>query len=404
MSRLRFWLVLFSIACVPVASAEETARPNIAVLDFSANNVSAGEASVVSEFVRAAMVRSGAYPVVDKTNMTRILAEQAFQQTGCTSEDCAVKLGKLLNVHKMVVGEYSVLEGVKFLTAKLVDVETGRIEGTGRVKGFTVVDADAAADRLVAQLTGVAPQGMAYGDTLAKPAAPPVPIYDRLRFSVGWGASTGVMEVATDYFGAPGGPYPGTARRAQERRIAGMMRVGMRVPLGGRWGAGLDVGAGIMPKAGDAGGAIDGVSASTGRPVNIIPESNTSVCGDLAVLGTYRLGRFVLFAGGAVSVAGYRITAQGTSTDASGGSASWRSEPPDANPVSAGVVGGVEILIGRDWSFEIGIREEVAGSEDARIANITVQNGDGTTGTGTATESAKRSGQPWLSGSLRINF
>jgi len=67
--------------------------------------------------------------------MDRILAEQAFQQTGCTSSECAVKLGKLLNVHKMVVGEYSVIEKLRFITASLVDVETGRIERTGNVQG-----------------------------------------------------------------------------------------------------------------------------------------------------------------------------------------------------------------------------------------------------------------------------
>ncbi|MEK7766717.1 MAG: hypothetical protein AAB368_10805, partial [bacterium] len=72
----------------------------------------------------------------------------------CTASDCAVKLGKLLNVGKMVVGEYTLLGTSRFLTASLVDVETSRIERSAKVKGFDVNDADVAADNLVAQLFG----------------------------------------------------------------------------------------------------------------------------------------------------------------------------------------------------------------------------------------------------------
>ena len=138
---------------VLAGGARAEGATNIAILDFKPNNVSAGDAAVVSDFVRAAFVRSGTYTVVDKANMERILSEQAFQQTGCTSSDCAVKLGKLLNVKKMVVGNYALAGPVRFLTAQLVDVESGRIERTGKVKGFEQGEIDTAADDLARQLT-----------------------------------------------------------------------------------------------------------------------------------------------------------------------------------------------------------------------------------------------------------
>jgi len=144
-----------SVAMVaPVASG--SGAENVAVLDLKPNNTSSGEASAISGFVRSAFVKAGVYNVVDKSNMDRILAEQAFQQSGCTDSECAVKLGKLLNVRKMVVGEYTVLGGIRFLSASLVDVETGRIERTSRVKGFELANADQAADTLAAELMGAA--------------------------------------------------------------------------------------------------------------------------------------------------------------------------------------------------------------------------------------------------------
>jgi len=128
-------------------------RTTIAVLDFQANNASAGDASVMTDFVRSAVVKCGVYDVVEKKNMDRILAEQAFQRTGCTSEECAVRLGKILNVRKMLVGTYSVFESVRILTMRLVDVQTGRIEFSGSEKGFDPMTADRAADTLVRQMT-----------------------------------------------------------------------------------------------------------------------------------------------------------------------------------------------------------------------------------------------------------
>lgn len=144
--------LLVALAAYPAFAA--TAQ-NLAILDFKANNTSAGDAAAVSGFVRSAFVKAGAYSVVDKANMDRIMTEQAFQQTGCTDENCAVKVGKLLNVQKMVVGEYTVVGGVRFLTGSLVDVETGKIEKTGKVKGFEPGNVDEAAEKLAAELMGL---------------------------------------------------------------------------------------------------------------------------------------------------------------------------------------------------------------------------------------------------------
>ena len=38
-----------------------------------------------------------------------VLAEQKFQSSGCTEQECAVEMGKLLNVKKMLVGSLSKL-------------------------------------------------------------------------------------------------------------------------------------------------------------------------------------------------------------------------------------------------------------------------------------------------------
>jgi len=100
---------------------------NLAIADFSGKNVSQADASILTDFIRTELVTLGSYNVVEKANMDKILAEAAFQQTGCTTSDCAVKIGKILNVQQMLVGSLSKLMDTYYITINVVEVETGKI-------------------------------------------------------------------------------------------------------------------------------------------------------------------------------------------------------------------------------------------------------------------------------------
>lgn len=108
---------------------------NVAVSDFTADGVSASDASVTANLLRNALVNTGAFNVVEKTRMDAILSEQAFQQAGCTEQDCAVKLGKLLNVRRMFIGSCGKLMGEFMVSVRVVDVESGKITFAEDVKG-----------------------------------------------------------------------------------------------------------------------------------------------------------------------------------------------------------------------------------------------------------------------------
>ena len=138
----------FSLSAVPWKQAgtgqgqEAAKKINLAVMDFSPQSVSASDAVVISDMLRGEMVKTGAFNVIEKQNMDKIMAEQAFQQTGCTSEECAVKLGKLLNVRTILVGSFGKIMGVHVVNLRVVDVETGRIEFGDKVTGATLADLD----------------------------------------------------------------------------------------------------------------------------------------------------------------------------------------------------------------------------------------------------------------------
>jgi len=139
----------------PVAAAP--ARPagqklNVAIADLAAQGVSASDAAVMADILRSEMVKTGQFNVIEKQNMDKVLAEHAFQQTGCTSEECAVKLGKLLNVQRMAVGSFGKLLDSYFLNVRVVDVETGAVIFGDSVEGSKVSDLKAGVKELAAKL------------------------------------------------------------------------------------------------------------------------------------------------------------------------------------------------------------------------------------------------------------
>jgi len=106
----------------------EGEKINVAVTDFEARApLSQSEAAFISDFVRADIVGAGRFNVVDKNNMDKVLAEQGFQQTGCSSAECAVQIGKILNVKMMVVGSCGQLLGKYIITLNVVSVESAKI-------------------------------------------------------------------------------------------------------------------------------------------------------------------------------------------------------------------------------------------------------------------------------------
>ena len=101
----------------------------LAVMELdNRGGVSPSECSLLSDSIRQELFSTGRYRIVDRKNMDQILKEQGFQLSDCTSQECAVQVGKLLGVEKMVVGSIGKL-GQKFmLNLQLLNVETGEIE------------------------------------------------------------------------------------------------------------------------------------------------------------------------------------------------------------------------------------------------------------------------------------
>ena len=110
---------------------EETAaelasgKYTVAVLDFEGRGISKLEAATLTDRLSSELANTNAVILVERGQMSEILNEQGFQQSGCTSAECAAEVGALLGVKNMISGAFGKLGNTYTIDAKMFSVESG---------------------------------------------------------------------------------------------------------------------------------------------------------------------------------------------------------------------------------------------------------------------------------------
>jgi TM2 domain-containing membrane protein YozV len=136
MLRIKLKLLLMIPAvlasALPVLAQDKTAAPEktaVAVLQFEPRNISQAEAVILSDRLRAELVATNFYNVLEREQMDKILKEQKLQLTGaCSDASCLVKVGQLMAVTKMMGGTISKIGNTYTVQARVIDVEKGVID------------------------------------------------------------------------------------------------------------------------------------------------------------------------------------------------------------------------------------------------------------------------------------
>lgn len=104
-------------------------KERVAVMELEAVGSTPVQASAMSDRLREELLNTGKYTLVDRQQIENVLKEQALQQTGCTSTECAVQVGKVLGVRKLVTGRITKIDEQQWLlSANMIDVETAETQ------------------------------------------------------------------------------------------------------------------------------------------------------------------------------------------------------------------------------------------------------------------------------------
>jgi TolB-like protein len=124
-----------ALAVPSLATAQGGSKPTVAVLYF--NNDAIGKANEeleplrkgVADLLIGELAANPGIRVVERDQIQKLLEEQNLTKANFTDPSTAVKIGKLLGVHHMVVGGFITdRSGTMVITSRVFSVETSEIE------------------------------------------------------------------------------------------------------------------------------------------------------------------------------------------------------------------------------------------------------------------------------------
>lgn len=120
------WIVLIVLTITSLSFAQE--KINITVLYLEARSgISTREAQRYTDRVTQWLVSDDRFNVADRKHLEKIIEEQKLQLTGVLDDSKMVEMGKLVGVQQTIVGNLNADEEYRFVTLKLIDVETGKV-------------------------------------------------------------------------------------------------------------------------------------------------------------------------------------------------------------------------------------------------------------------------------------
>lgn len=105
----------------------------LAVLDLQGINIPSNTTLALTNRLYYELFSSKIFVLLERQKMKEILKEQAFQLSGCTSTECMIEAGKLLNVNYMLGGTVSKMGSLYSIDVRLIDVESGKIFSVAKV-------------------------------------------------------------------------------------------------------------------------------------------------------------------------------------------------------------------------------------------------------------------------------
>lgn len=124
MKKIKYLLLVLLISLLSAQT-----KSVIAIADVSADGLSNFEIKQFFNRLESDLVNLGQYRVTSRQEVDKILTEQKFQKSGCTDQQCAAEIGRMLNADFMLLSNvlFDASSGDINITLKLVDVETAGI-------------------------------------------------------------------------------------------------------------------------------------------------------------------------------------------------------------------------------------------------------------------------------------
>jgi tetratricopeptide (TPR) repeat protein len=137
------------------------AKPRLAVFTFE--NIGIVDTTMkwgetISEMLTTSLINSNRFKVIERTQLDKVLQEQALGQSGALDSETAVVVGKIMGLEAVVVGSVSKLATVYEADVRILNVENGEAVAAANASTASANQLRSVAESLASALAGHARQ------------------------------------------------------------------------------------------------------------------------------------------------------------------------------------------------------------------------------------------------------
>ncbi len=143
--------LIFAISFSVIAEG----KPTIAIMEVSATNTSEVKSQVIYEYIVDVVNRRNIYTIVERSALQAAIKEMEISASGMIDDSTAAEIGKLAGAEFILISNLIVDDGITYLSARIVSVETGQVIDTAMLQAEESEYIASLANRTISQLIGM---------------------------------------------------------------------------------------------------------------------------------------------------------------------------------------------------------------------------------------------------------
>jgi len=147
-------LILSILVFVITFSVSAEGKPTIAIMDVAATNTSDVKSQVIYEYIVDVVNRANRFTIVERSALQAALKEMEISSSGMVDDSTAAAIGKLAGAKLILISNLIVDDGITYLSARIVAVETGQVSDTAMLQKEGDEYIASLANRTISQLLG----------------------------------------------------------------------------------------------------------------------------------------------------------------------------------------------------------------------------------------------------------
>ena len=121
-------LAIFSILTSQSRPSRHVAKPTLALFSFSSEGMIDEDVALLNGFLRLELHQTKSFILVERIQINELLNEKNYDRMDCNTSDCAIEIGKLVGIKKVITGSFNVVADTCLIAGQLINVETKESE------------------------------------------------------------------------------------------------------------------------------------------------------------------------------------------------------------------------------------------------------------------------------------